>query len=110
MATVTSAELGYRDNGGAVNGPAGATEEVYTVTDVTDGRHAQALNGNGDLALNSTFTQANINGSPLDLRPGRRRLRQRQLRLHGQGRERRNARGGGHGHLQASPSAISQGW
>ena len=57
-ATVTSAELAYSDNGGAFNG-VGATATIYTVTTLPT---AGTLKLNGTpIALNGTFTQANIN-------------------------------------------------
>ena len=57
-ATVTSAELAYSDNGGAVTGP-GAADTIYTVTTLPTGGTLE-LNGT-PIALNGTFTQANIN-------------------------------------------------
>ena len=59
-ATLTSAELGYSDDGGAVTGP-GASEVVYTVTTLPTGGTLK-LSGTA-LALNGTFTQANVNNS-----------------------------------------------
>ena len=52
-----AAELAYSDNGSAVNGPAANT--IYTVTTLPT---AGTLNLSGSpIALNGTFTQANIN-------------------------------------------------
>ena len=61
-ATVTSAELAYSDNGGAFNGP-GAANTIYTVTTLPAGG---ILNLSGSpIALDGTFTQANINAGLL---------------------------------------------
>jgi subtilisin-like proprotein convertase family protein len=56
--TITTANLAYSDDGGAVAGP-GASEVIYTVTKLSTG--GTLKNGVTAITLNGTFTQADIN-------------------------------------------------
>src|ERR1019366_948525 len=60
--TITSTQLAYNDDGGAVNGPS-ASEVIYTVTALPTG--GTLFKGATPIALNGTFTQADINANSI---------------------------------------------